>query len=979
NCPSIKITSPSTLPGGVLKKSYSYQLTTSGGVNPVTWSLVSGRLPSGLSLSKTGMISGTPYQHGTFTFTAMAVDSCTLKPQSVSKTFTLRIDPDCAPLVVSAPANLPAGTIGQAYSYSIPVSGGFPDIGINIIGGNLPPGLSLTRSGVITGVPTTSGTYKFTLRVFDSCPTGSREVRKDLTINITKLCPDMVFIPSVLPGGTVGVPYSVSLLSSGGTPPVSFKVVGGTLPPGMVLSSSGILSGTPSGEGVYSFTVRGTDSCPQGGKTKESTFNITINRKSVSVNITVIPPAFRVPRGGGAGQSLKYIATESNGGSLVLKSTFGQFIAKDQIVGRIDRPLTINITNGKGEATETVQIPVSVIKRAERMGVTRITFRRTFTETSSKQATFRTMALPITVIVDSDVIITTEAGAPLSVTRMQIYFDNHRAEKTVRRNDPTLKAYVDIRFTGSGLLEGYWEVDGRLIENVKQHIYYGRTITLETPDNIPLPTFDVGTHMLRFVLTSPAGVKVPEAIYYVTAEEFKEEFIISLSSPEDNSELTFEPLEFIWLKTDGIDVYLVEFFSTSTEEPIFSAYTRDNRYRVPDRVFWNTFQPGMSYKWQVTGFGEEKTAVGRSPVWRFSFKELESFVPGRVLIVTHKDQVNLVELLINKYDLKVVKTYYLKSLGYRVDVMSTKRDVPDLVKKISAEEGVVIVQPEYILRTMTEPMSDMQKIQKILNLPELHNRHDLKGKGVTVGIIDTGVDENHPDLKGSVVRRENLIESPYRPEIHGTAVAGIIAARINDYGIEGVAPEAGLFVLRACRQIHEDASMGECYSSSVAQAIDLTINEGLKVVNMSIGGNVNDTLVSRLLDEGGRRGIIFVAPIGNNPEITEITFPASHPAVVAVGGIDSKGRVFPNEFITRKADLLAPADNILTTVPDSAHNFLSGTSMSSAIVSGVFALAVADRKSPDLKNITAYKSDLCACAEKILGFKFCVSPLTSLK
>ena len=116
--------------------------------------------------------------------------------------------------------------------------------------------------------------------------------------------------------------------------------------------------------------------------------------------------------------------------------------------------------------------------------------------------------------------ITSEAGASLLITRMQLYFQNRMPLITVKRNDPTLKAYVDINYVGSGFLQGYWEVDGNLLANVKQMITTGRTVTIESPSPPILSTFIPGDHQVRFVVTSPfQSISFPQISYYVTPEE----------------------------------------------------------------------------------------------------------------------------------------------------------------------------------------------------------------------------------------------------------------------------------------------------------------------------------------------------------------------------------------------------------------------------------------------------------------------------
>ena len=241
-----------------------------------------------------------------------------------------------------------------------------------------------------------------------------------------------------------------------------------------------------------------------------------------------------------------------------------------------------------------------------------------------------------------------------------------------------------------------------------------------------------------------------------------------------------------------------------------------------------------------------------------------------------------------------------------------------------------------------------------------------------MAIIDTGVDIRHPDLRSRVIKHANLLQNnPYRAEIHGTAMAGIIAASINDFGISGIAPRADLIALRACWQTSDDQPEGSCTSVSVSKAIDMAIELDAQVVNMSFGATAPDRLLMQLLDAGAKKSILFVAPVGNRTDLKKIPFPASHSKVLSVGGIDEQGGFYPNAELASAADVCAPAGNIFTTVPGDGHNFMSGTSLSSAIVSGLLAVAKEKNRYLGLKTIPDYEGDLCRWQERLINRKIC--------
>jgi len=823
-----------------------------------------------------------------------------------------------------------------------------------------------TRCDLVANhIYTIAGHYRITVRSSPDpglCRTPP-EPPDPVTTSVTVRCtPLNITSPSTLPSGTQGQSYSYQLMTSGGNPPVQYSLISGSLPPGLALGASGLISGTPTTAGDYSFTIRASDSCPARVQTQQMTFSLRVNAfsippSSLSVSVTPTPSSFSVPRGITSTHNLSYMFIASTAADIDLYSTDGEFIAGGQVIGNSNTGLIVPIRNTTGMVSETLTIPVSVLKRAENLGTTKIIYNRTFSDRN------------ISVLSSIDIMITTEAGAPFRITRLQIYFENHRAEITVKRNQPSLKVYADVRFTGSGLLQGYWEVDGRILSNVNQHLVYGRTITIETPDIPALPTFDPGTHSVRFVITSPSeGILSPVAIYFVTAEEFKKIFHIRLISPDDSSEVNYSPPVFRWEGSERLSVYLLEFYEAGGDKPVFSAYAKDTRYSLPGAVFKRIFSPGRVYRWRVKGFDTQDSISGESNVFRFVFKEPASYVPGQIVVVANSmELLKKLELL---YKLEFIEGFDIKSLNVRMAVFQTDEDIFRLIDIIRKEDGVVLAQPNHILRTLSEPMSDMQNIYRILNLSSLHKYY--RGKGVVVAIIDTGVDTGHRDLRESIIESENLLrDSPYQAEIHGTAVAGIIGAGINGFGIEGIAPEAGILALRACRQVSEVHPEGECYTSSVAKALDISIEKGARVVNMSIGSASPDRLIKALIEEGARKGMIFVAPAGNMPYMKEVAFPASHPDVIAVAGMDDSGNPYPNPEIASKAMVSAPATNVFTTIPGNKHNFLSGTSMASASVTGIITLAVNKDKGTDRHNLPEFNGDICKWQEELLEMPIC--------
>ena len=159
------------------------------------------------------------------------------------------------PLVV-LPATLPGGSTGVAYSQTLTGGSGVAPFSFALTAGELPAGLTLSPAGVLSGTPTAPGAFNFTVGMSDAndCP-GSRAY----TLNIQLVCPSMVVLPVVVPDGSVGTPYSQTITASAGLAPFTAAVTSGTLPPGLTLSSAGLLSGTPTTVGPSVFTIRVND------------------------------------------------------------------------------------------------------------------------------------------------------------------------------------------------------------------------------------------------------------------------------------------------------------------------------------------------------------------------------------------------------------------------------------------------------------------------------------------------------------------------------------------------------------------------------------------------------------------------------------------------------------------------------------------------------------------------------------------------
>jgi Putative Ig domain len=175
---SLSITTPATLPAGTVGTLYSQTLSATGGSPPYAWFLVSGLLPNGLNLAANGLISGTPTTTGPSSFTLQVSDSVS---SAVTQAFSLTIAPATASSLAITTTSLPQASANLPYSQTLAATGGVSPYTWSLSSGALPPGLSLSASGAITGTPTVVGASTFTVSVTDSARNSAAQM---LTITV---------------------------------------------------------------------------------------------------------------------------------------------------------------------------------------------------------------------------------------------------------------------------------------------------------------------------------------------------------------------------------------------------------------------------------------------------------------------------------------------------------------------------------------------------------------------------------------------------------------------------------------------------------------------------------------------------------------------------------------------------------------------------------------------------------------------------
>ncbi len=333
-----------------------------------------------------------------------------------------------------------------------------------------------------------------------------------------------------------------------------------------------------------------------------------------------------------------------------------------------------------------------------------------------------------------------------------------------------------------------------------------------------------------------------------------------------------------------------------------------------------------------------------------------------------------------QYGLREVNAWPIEPLHIHCAVLEipSGADRNTLLAALAKDQRVKLTQPLQTFATRTDGYNDPYfGLQRGFQQMDVADAHPWsRGEGVKVAIIDTGVDIEHPDLRGSIAGAVNFVDADdaqFRRDRHGTEMAGVIAAVANNReGIVGVAPNARLFIFKACWQASSDADAARCNSFTLARALTAAFDVHAQVVNLSLAGP-DDPLVGDLIREGLRRGMLFVGAASTGAA-TETSL-LHQPGIIEVASSETHSAI--------DSALYAPGREILTLLPGGHYDFASGTSIATAQVSGVVALMLA--KNPELSAAAAYRllrdtsSSLNADDSSVRGVDACAAVVTLVR
>jgi subtilisin family serine protease len=295
--------------------------------------------------------------------------------------------------------------------------------------------------------------------------------------------------------------------------------------------------------------------------------------------------------------------------------------------------------------------------------------------------------------------------------------------------------------------------------------------------------------------------------------------------------------------------------------------------------------------------------------------------------------------------------------GVGAKVVKVDGDPAAVANRLNRSALVQYAEPNFILRTQATPNDPL-----FSQLYGLHNAGQTGGTndadidapegwdaaglgafpatgGPKIGIVDTGIDQTHPDLTGKTVNCADstggfLVEGTCVDDnMHGTHVAGTISARSNNgVGVAGTTPNATFAICKALR-----TAAGTGLTSDVANCINWTHTRGSKVISMSLGGGESTTLRNAVVNawkSGAANGSVLIAAAGNDGDAT-LNYPAAYAEVVSVAATDHNDARASFSNANADVEIAAPGVNVLSTIPGGQYARLSGTSMATPHVSGV--------------------------------------------
>ncbi len=335
--------------------------------------------------------------------------------------------------------------------------------------------------------------------------------------------------------------------------------------------------------------------------------------------------------------------------------------------------------------------------------------------------------------------------------------------------------------------------------------------------------------------------------------------------------------------------------------------------------------------------------VGLVPIAGAWTASNENVVPGRILVKFRPEKAEAARSQLQAEGLREAKDKRpLERLGVRIFEVPPGRE-RELAVSLARRSDVEFAEPDFLATVQfipNDPLFSQQWNLTKVGAPKAWDQST--GTGINVAVIDTGIDETHPDLMSQILTATTVLSSPHDGNGHGTHVAGIIAAQANNgIGVAGLAFGARILSIKAL----DDNGSGTY--SDVASAIVLATDLGAKIINLSLGGPNPSQTLSDAVNYALAHDVLVVAASGNSGA-NSLLYPAAIPGVLAVGSTNSSDTRSTFSNYGSGLGITAPGEGIVSTLPcpsssedptcSSGYGTKTGTSMATPMASGLAAL-----------------------------------------
>lgn len=468
--------------------------------------------------------------------------------------------------------------------------------------------------------------------------------------------------------------------------------------------------------------------------------------------------------------------------------------------------------------------------------------------------------------------------------------------------------------------------------------------------------------MILLLISCPIGIKAQTSYYYYKGKQIPltlNESKVCVSIPKDKGGVSKELLKDIQvldtIRDDIFDIFIIQ-------------------------------QSDFKQLSASTSWEKEAKSVMLSPCYRTKEGKEVFLTPYLSVRLKREQDIDLLMSFAEKFELRIAKNDSLMPLWYILSTSSeTGKNTLEVANALWESEKFAASEPDLsfkkILYCANDPDFYMQwglynSYNPDIDISACAAWNYSTGKNIKVAIVDSGIDQNHDDL------RENIISdlsyntetdiSPYTGfwGAHGTHCAGIVAAiKDNEYKIAGVAPDAKIMPI-----VYDANSMTTNFQHYMARGIRWAYEHGADIISNSWGCPADNSEINEAIMDAFRygrqgKGCVVVFATGND-SIDTISYPANcNDTILAVGAIDSTGVRATFSQYGAGLDLVAPGDKIWSTIPNQT-GYMSGTSMACPHVAGVAALVL--ERNPEL-TVTQVNSIICHNAKKLSDVNFNVT------